>query len=228
MSAHHFSELEHIYSQVRTALKPGGFFVLYEYIGPTQFQWTDKQLAIINDLLKILPAKYREYIPFPGQIKQHIQRPTIDGMNSIDPSEAIRSAEIVPLLAQYFNIVERIDYGGTILHMLLQDIVGNFDVRKEEDIAILNLICYLEETLIKKNVLPSDFALIISQNNDKAQTPLISNTARDDQKNINSIQENYQDNVLSDIPSQQIAQQIPIRRLIKAIGYKVMAKFRLK
>jgi len=166
MSAHHFSKLEHIYSQVRKALKQGGYFVLYEYVGPTQFQWTGEQLAIINDLLNILPNKYREYILFPGQIKQHVQSLTIDEMNSIDPSEAIRSAEIVPLLDQYFNIVERIDFGGTILHMLLQDIVGNFDLENEKDIAILNLICYLEKTLIIKKVIPSDFSLIIAQKNE--------------------------------------------------------------
>ena len=209
MSAHHFSELEHVYSQVREALKPGGFFVLYEYVGPTQFQWTYEQLGIINDLLEILPAKYREYISFPGQFKEHIPRPTIDEMNRIDPSEAIRSDELVPLLAQYFTIVERIDYGGTILQMLLQDIVGNFNLQKEEDIAILNLICYLEETLIKKNILPSDFAFIIA-------------------KNINSIPENDQSDLLSDISNEQIAEQIPIRRLIKAIAYKVMTKLRIK
>ncbi|MDB9411855.1 hypothetical protein [Microcystis aeruginosa] len=147
MSAHHFSELEHIYSQVRTALKPNGFFVLNEYVGPTQFQWTDEQLVLINDLLKILPNKYREYIFLPGQIKQSVFKLTIDEMNSIDPSEAIRSAEVLPLLDNYFNIVERIDYGGTILHQLMQDIVGNFALDKEQDIALLNLICYLEETL---------------------------------------------------------------------------------
>jgi hypothetical protein len=85
-------------------------------------------------------------------------------MNNIDPSEAIRSGEIMTLLVKYFNILEVNEFGGTILHMLLQDIAGNFDPEREEDMTILNLICYFEEILIKKKVITSDFALIIAQN----------------------------------------------------------------
>jgi SAM-dependent methyltransferase len=228
MSAHHFSELEHIYNQVRTALKPSGFFVLNEYVGPTQFQWTDEQLAIINDLLKMLPDKYREYISLSGQFKQNVGRLTIDEMNSIDPSEAIRSAEVLPLLKQYFNIVERIDYGGTILHQLMQDIVGNFAPDKEQDIVLLNLICYLEETLIKKKIIPSDFALIIAQNNQIEQIALVNNTSSDEDKNMDSSRQNYHDETFFDVSSKQLAQQIPTRRLIKAILHKIMTKFDVK
>lgn len=228
MSAHHFSELEHIYSQVRTALKPNGFFVLNEYVEPTQFQWTDEQLVLINDLLKILPNKYREYISLPGQIKQSVWKLTIDEMNNIDPSEAIRSAEVLPLLKQYFSILERIDYGGTILHQLMQDIVGNFALDKEQDIALLNLICYLEETLIKKKVIPSDFALIIAQNNQQEQTALVNSTASNEDKNMISNRQNYHDETFFDVSSKQLAQQIAMRKLIKAILHKIMNKFEAK
>jgi hypothetical protein len=85
-----------------------------------------------------------------------------------NPSEAVRSAEIVPLIRQRFEIVQQTDFGGTILHMLLSDIVGNFDPESEADVTIVRLLCYLEKTLIAEGVLPSDFTLIVAR---KLATP---------------------------------------------------------
>lgn len=163
MSAHHFKELEHIFKEIKKSLKPSGLFVLNEFIGPSQFQWTDKQLKIINNLLEILPSKYREYVSMDGKIKERAERCSLEYMNEHDPSEAIRSAEIIPLLNKHFNIIEKVDYGGTLLHMLFADIVGNFNERKEEDMVLLKLLYYFEEVLIQEKALPSDFALIVAQ-----------------------------------------------------------------
>jgi SAM-dependent methyltransferase len=184
MAVHHFLNLEHIFDELRKSLKPNGLFILNEFVGPSQFQWTEKQINIANELLEILPKKYKVDLT-SGDLKERIYRPSIEFMNDYDPSEAIRSSDIVPLIAKYFDIEERIDYGGTILHILLQNIVGNFDPSKEEDIAILRLLAYMEEILIKETfmthedphehennkvfsyqkVLPSDFAIIVARNN---------------------------------------------------------------
>lgn len=218
-SVHHLKELEHVFDQVSRALKPAGLFILNEFVGPSQFQWTDQQLSIINDLLKILPAKYRTNISSPENLKEFAGRPSIAMMNSYDPSEAIRSAEIIPLLSQYFSMLEIVDYGGTILHMLLQDIVGNFDSDEEEDRTILNLLIYLEETLIKNKVLSSDFAVIIAQKPDAGFEP---NPARLTKSNAH-----LPPGILESIyrlSGEDIAKYIPIRKLIQAIGFKVAAR----
>src|SRR5947209_3188024 len=39
-SFHHFLKLEHIMKQVHQSLTPRGLFILEEFVGPTQFQWT--------------------------------------------------------------------------------------------------------------------------------------------------------------------------------------------
>lgn len=160
---HHIQRLESVLAEVNKSLKSGGLFVVNEFVGPSQFQWTDKQLRIINDLLALLPPRYRVNLRDPSQLKERVKRPTIAEMNAFDPSEAIRSAEIIPLIEKQFQVAERIDYGGTILHMLLNDIVGNFDPRAEADQAIIRLLCYLEWTLIREGVLTSDFAVIVSR-----------------------------------------------------------------
>ena len=210
MSAHHMRGLEHVFREVKKALKPSGLFVLNEFIGPSQFQWTDQQLAIMNDLLQILPAKYRTHISSPGQLKEKINKLSVAEMNCNDPSEAIRSAEIIPLLPRYFDILEKIDYGGTILHMLLHDIVGNFDPDNEQDLAILKLLTYFEESLIRSNVLPSDFALIVAQKRPRSSRS-------------NQPDSGYQGQ-FDHLSNEEGSQQLAIRRLIKTVGFKVAAR----
>lgn len=161
-SAHHFKNLERVFEETNRGLKPSGLLVLVEYVGPSQFQWTDQQLRIVNELLEILPTAYRQCLTAVGTVKQRAERPSIDSMNAYDPSEAVRSADIVPLVDRYFNVVERADFGGTLLHLLLRDIAGNFSESKEEDITILKLLCYFERTLIAERVIPSDFAFIVA------------------------------------------------------------------
>ena len=162
-SLHHIKNLEHAITQFKNALKPNGLLILNEFIGPSQFQWTDKQVKIINDLLDIIPKRLR-LDPTTGDLKTVISRPTLDYMNKNDPSEAIRSQEISHLIEQNFSVIERIDFGGTLLHMLLHSIVNNFNASKEDDIAILRLLGYIEQILIEESVLNSDFAFIIAKN----------------------------------------------------------------
>ena len=160
-SVHHLAELEHVFGQVRRALKPGGYFVLNEFIGPTRFQWTHRQLDVINGLLRTLPPKLRARCDTTRTVKSEVKRPTIAEMRRIDPSEAIRSAEILPLLPRYFEVVEVKGYGGTVLQMLLHEIAGNFQNADPATSAILEAICDLEDELIALGDLPHDFALIV-------------------------------------------------------------------
>lgn len=160
-SIHHIASLEHVFGEVRKALKPGGYFVLNEFVGPTQFQWTDRQLEVINGLLNVIPERFRVRCADGKSLKSTVVRPTIAEMNRVDPSESIRSAEILPLLPRFFEVLEVIGYGGTILQLLLHEIAGNF--KDGEGAALLEPIFDLEERLIALGDLPHDFALIVAR-----------------------------------------------------------------
>jgi hypothetical protein len=82
-------------------------------------------------------------------------------MDRIDPSEAVLSDRIMPLAHQFFEPVVIREYGGTILHLLLDRIIGNFREDTEEDREILFEIFELEALLLKTKVLPSDFAVAV-------------------------------------------------------------------
>lgn len=164
---HHISNLEGLLDQLRSALVEHGLLIVNEYVGPFQLQWTPQQTRIINDLLGLLPSTYRKRISFPGETKESFPGPsTVRDMNATDPSEAIRSNEIVPLIQARFAIREHKNFGGTILHMLLQDIVGNFDPANCTDAAFLNFLIYIERILIREELLPSDFAFIVAEKSD--------------------------------------------------------------
>jgi hypothetical protein len=85
-------------------------------------------------------------------------------MNLIDPSEAIRAEDILGCVKNLFSIIEIDCYGGTILHLLLHDIVGNFNINSEYDCTILKLLCEYEKRLIECSILPSDFMLLVAKN----------------------------------------------------------------
>ena len=157
MSLHHFDALEHIYDQVSRSLKPDGVFMFNEFIGPTKYQWSDLQLELMNEILELLPPELKAGAP------EYLSRPTIEQMDAVDPTEAIRSGEIMSVLERWFSVVEYRPYGGTILQILLAHVMGNFDLERAEHLAVLRLIFLLEKTLVSHRVLPSDFAYVIAR-----------------------------------------------------------------
>jgi SAM-dependent methyltransferase len=145
MSAHHFSDLEAIFSQVRQALKPGTVFFLDEYIGPKHFQWPAHQAGLIDLLLRHLPERWVRM--GDGELRRSFVPPTIEEVVAVDPTEAIRSDEILPILARQFVVTECARYGGTLLHPFLDQIGINFVHDDPEEKAMLDTFFALEDWL---------------------------------------------------------------------------------
>jgi SAM-dependent methyltransferase len=160
---HHITNLEHLLEQIRIALRPGGLFVVLEYVGPSRFQWSDKVEHLMNRMLAALPKNYRLSLRDGTTIKEEIRRPSLEDVIKTDPSEAVRSHEILDLLTKNFDILYRADLGGTLLQFVLADIAGNFRPEEPKDVALLDLMVFLEETLIDERVIPSDFVFVVSR-----------------------------------------------------------------
>lgn len=102
-------------------------------------------------------------------LKQRIRRPDPAQLQISDPSEAVRSAEIIPLLQRFFEVVEVRPLGGSLLHLLLDDIAGNFDPSLGADAALLEMLFAVEDALIAAGVLGHDFAVVVCR---RPQEPL--------------------------------------------------------
>lgn len=93
-------------------------------------------------------------------VKSGPNLPSARSVQSVDPSEAIRSADILPLLRNYFEIVDLKPLGGTILQFLLADIAGNFQDEVGE--GLLEMLFTIEDTFLDCGDLNSDFAYIVA------------------------------------------------------------------
>ena len=163
MALHHFSRLEHVYDQVASALRPGGIFLANEYVGPDRFQWTDVQLRLANQWLEELPQDVRRAVPVPS-----IRRPTLREMMADDPTESVRSSEVLPLLRQRFDIVEEKPFGGTVLQLLLAAALPAFDLDDARHLDLLRQLCRREGELLDSGALPSDFVHVVAKKRPEA------------------------------------------------------------
>jgi SAM-dependent methyltransferase len=161
-AVHHVEKLEHLFGQVAIALRPGGFLFLDEFVGPSRFQWSTRQLEVVDGLLSALPERLRRSLA-DGRVRRRALRPTVAEVRATDPSEAARSGEILSVLSESFEVVEVRPYGGTVLHLLLDDLAGNFVREGSAGREILAAIADLEWALVSSGDLPSDFAVVVAR-----------------------------------------------------------------
>ncbi len=151
---HHVSALERVLATLHDGLTDDGVLIANEFVGPVRHQWTERQVETVNRLLGALPPHLRA--------RSRIERSSVEEMLAHDPSEAVRSSLILPVLRSYFEIVEARPFGGTLMHVLYQAL-DPATLESPEARAALGSVLATEESLIGAGVLPSDFALVAAR-----------------------------------------------------------------
>jgi SAM-dependent methyltransferase len=105
-AAHHVAKLEKLFRAILRTLKPGGMLYLDEFVGPTRHHWNDETVKPYREIYASLPdrAKRAPELSLPVMYD--------------DPSEAIRSDEILPQLRVGFDVEVVRGYGGNLLAVL--------------------------------------------------------------------------------------------------------------
>jgi 2-polyprenyl-3-methyl-5-hydroxy-6-metoxy-1,4-benzoquinol methylase len=165
---HHVFQLEHLLDQVKQTLKPGGLFIVYEYIGPSQMQFPRRDLELADVFLNAIPERYRT-IARPKSIKKEALRLSLDAMNSADPSESIRASEIVPLIASRFELRHFRYVGGTLSLLIFSQIAHNFREDDAEIMPLVKALLALDNFLVDNAVLPSYHVYMVCEN---TQSPM--------------------------------------------------------
>ncbi len=161
-SLHHIEALEHVLAECRRALRPGGLLMVNEFVGPSRFQWTDLQIEVANRAISRLPADLcRDRLA--GRIKTRVVRPTVAHMIDYDPSEAVRSGEIERLLKESFDVFAEWNWGGSVNHLVFQNIAGNFDPTNVAHERVIEELIDEENRLIRDKLLPSDFKVFLAR-----------------------------------------------------------------
>jgi SAM-dependent methyltransferase len=104
-SLHHVAKLEKLLRAILLAMKPDAVLYLDEYVGPSRTQWNEV-IAPHRAVFASLPPAIRKsnFLPLPIQAD--------------DPSEAIRSGEIMEQLSIGFDFEAVRGYGGNLLAVL--------------------------------------------------------------------------------------------------------------
>jgi SAM-dependent methyltransferase len=129
-SLHHVERLEELLAGVRAWLRPDGLVYLDEYIGPSRTAWSDELIAPQRAVFERLPAEMKRTAELPLPIQED------------DPSEAVRSDEIMQVLEQEFEIAAFRGYGGNLLSVIFPNLDRNalsdevVDALIEEDRAM--------------------------------------------------------------------------------------------
>src|SRR5262249_7147185 len=78
-SLHHIEALEHVLQQCQQALRPGGILLVNEFVGPSRFQWTRRQVEMANVLTALIPKELRRDLA-NGGIKTRVACPSVEQM----------------------------------------------------------------------------------------------------------------------------------------------------
>jgi SAM-dependent methyltransferase len=144
---HRRADLEDTIDRFAELLAPGGLVFVEDFVGPARFQWTDAQLDAINRLLARLPDELlTDLAATDGRRKRSVERPDPDAWIASNPSDAVRSDEILALLDARLQRVEVRPYGGAVFHQLFSRIMGNFAGRPELIAVLMEIDALLTDT----------------------------------------------------------------------------------
>lgn len=131
-SLHHVHKLERLFDQVERALHPWGVIYIDEYVGPSRDQWLEETFEKGE-----LAAARAEFEQIPDALKRW---PVAAPIEFRDPSEAIRSGEILPMIRERFEILNERPYWGNLLYTLFCCLDGDAMLAGEQRPLVERLI----------------------------------------------------------------------------------------
>lgn len=164
-SLHHIRALESVLERARDALKPGGWLFLNEYVGANYFGFDQQQRTAIEHTFRLIPEPYRHSFSegSKGSVQATVLMPDPLEVARVDPSEAVRSADILETVRRYFDIETINACGGSLLQFVLHGVAGNFREDDPSSIAILEMLFDIEDALINSGTLKSDFVVVAAR-----------------------------------------------------------------
>ena len=138
---HHAEEVDNALKKLAKCLKTNGLMFNEEYVGPARNQYSDQHLKHMLEVMSDLPEKFRTKVKF--------LRPPLENFR-VEPSEAIHSDLILPLIPKYFDVVYQRNLNGGIAYQLLHNNIQEF-----EDYSNTESVKWLEY-LLKQDVVYTD------------------------------------------------------------------------
>jgi len=144
---HHMPDVDFAIRWSKDILSENGCFFMFDYIGPSRFQWSDKQMHLLKEILENIDDSYFLIPDSDFMWKKEASRSTLEEMINADPSEAADSDNIVPAFHKHFPTGTLIPLGGLVYVLGLDGIIVNI---KEED-PLLDKLLRMDALLSKQS-----------------------------------------------------------------------------
>ena len=145
---HHILFLERVAEQVWRSLKRDGYLWIHDFIGETQQQHNLRRLSIMNQILAVLPEKFRKN-QITGRLVTEIEQPEPGHLSS--PFESIRSSEIVPVFQRWFTIEWKREFNG-FLHLVAPPGTRAAYVENADTKALFEILLLLDHLCIEEKI----------------------------------------------------------------------------
>jgi len=132
--------------------------------------WPNHKIWLLNLfklIRKIMPVRKRKPFRY-GKVWDEMSELT----KATDPSECVRSDEIIPIMQKHFKDIDIKYYNGSVLFYALdRKFYETYDHDQKEDRALLDLLIKIEKTMIDIGELESDHAHIIARKELQTKKP---------------------------------------------------------
>jgi SAM-dependent methyltransferase len=145
---HRILFLERVAEQVWRSLKKDGYLWIHDFIGETQWQYGPKRLSIANQLLAILPEKFRQNI-MTNKVTTEIKRLEPGRLGS--PFESIRSGEIIPIFQRWFTIEWKVEFSA-FLHLVVPPGTRAAYLESDDTKALFEILLLLDHLCIEERI----------------------------------------------------------------------------
>jgi lipopolysaccharide transport system ATP-binding protein len=149
----HIENLDLFIEKIDHVLKDKGVIIALEYIGPVNFQWSDKEFKIADMIYRALNNGTGKISSFTGI--------SPDSGNII--VDTVNSKNVIPMLERFFDIVTIRYFGGPLYDLLLNKILKSFDPYDKKDSILIKTVIQVENILINEGVLENNYAMIIAK-----------------------------------------------------------------
>ena len=140
---HHMLDVHRAVEWSSSVLRPGGMFVMDDFIGPSRLQWTDFNLQIGSRLRRILPDRLLADPKDPSKrLPVELTRMDPAALIAQDPTEAADSERILGAVRAWFPDADVILTGGCIYFPSLDNVLANMT---PEDAPLLDLCLVLDD-----------------------------------------------------------------------------------
>jgi SAM-dependent methyltransferase len=109
----------------------------------------------------LVPAVLRTVERRRTGLKRDAALPTVRDVVAVDPSEAPRSADIMPLVRERFEIIEETGLCGGISQFLFAGLTNNFT--DDQGVRLVDTLLGREEALTRQGEIGHDFAYVVAR-----------------------------------------------------------------